>query len=39
MMKDKLNLEELTIGAIFVNNDAYEVTEDEIIAFTKQYDP
>lgn len=39
MMIDKLNLEELTVGAIFVNNDAYEVTEDEIIAFTKQYDP
>ena len=39
MMIDKLNLEELTIGAIFVNNDAYKVTEDEIIVITKQNNP
>lgn len=38
-MIDKLYLDDLTIGDIFVNNDSYEVTEEEIIAFAKQYDP
>lgn len=38
-LKAKLYLDDLTVGDVFESSQDYEITEEEIISFAKQYDP
>ena len=38
-LKAILYLDDLTVGDVFESSQDYEITEEEIISFAKQYDP